>query len=75
MSGYAGWEAQVKCPFYRRSDKKHHRIICEGISDGTRLNLVFLGKERERVEHLLHYCSEEYWKCPLYHCANKKYEE
>ena len=72
---FAGWDGQVKCPFYRRSDKKKHRIICEGIGESTRLNLVFLGKEAERVAHLDHFCSEDFERCPLYHCANSKYEE
>ena len=75
MSGYAGWRGQVKCPFFRREDKGKHRIVCEGISDNTRLNVVFLGKEKERVEHLLHFCSENFARCPLYHAANEKYRD
>ena len=76
MSRRAGyWEMTAKCPFYRRTEKNKHRIICDGISDDSRLTLVFLGKDGARVRHLKEYCCEAYEKCPLYHAAGDRFEK
>ena len=70
----AGWDGQARCPFYSRADKKKHRIICEGISPGSRVNLVFLRQESERVEHLTRFCCGAYERCPLYGAIYQQYE-
>lgn len=76
MSRRAGyWEVTVKCPFYRRTEKNKHRIICDGITDETRLTLVFLGPDATRVKHLKEFCCENYEKCPLYHAAGDRFEK
>ena len=69
-----GWEISVRCPFFCRTEKQKHRIVCEGIGEDTRLNLVFLGSDRARVEHLREFCCREYTRCPMFHAANEKYK-
>lgn len=71
-SGY--WDLEVKCPFYKRTEKQKHRIVCEGISDDSRMTLVFLGKDHARVAHLKQFCCGEFGKCPLYHAGSERFE-
>lgn len=71
---YATWDVQALCPFYRRSDKAKHNITCEGITSSSRISLVFLGKEKEREQHMIHYCCRDYQKCPLYGAVYQQYE-
>lgn len=76
MSRRAGyWELTAKCPFYRRTEKNKHRIICDGISDDSRITLVFLGKDTARVKHLKAFCCEEYEACPVYLSAAARFEK
>lgn len=70
-----GWDVSVKCPFFCRTEKQKHRIVCDGITKTSRLNLVFLGNDAERTAHLRRYCCRDYKKCPLHHAASERYEE
>ena len=75
MSKPGYWELAIKCPFYKRTEKKKQRIICEGISRNTRLTLVFFQcGDEERVRHLKTYCCGEYEKCPLFRAASERFE-
>lgn len=69
------WEREVKCPFFRREDKKTHRISCEGITANTTVSLVFGEvKEAERKDYLRKICCRDYERCGLYKAINAKYE-
>lgn len=68
------WDKWARCPFFCREDKERHRIVCEGIAPDTRLNLVFLGKEKSRIDHLRNFCCDGYENCPLYHGVSEQYE-
>lgn len=71
----AKWDALAKCPFFRRSDKVKHRVVCEGISSTTRISLVFLGTEQSRTAHLKRFCASDYENCPVYGACQAKYNE
>lgn len=43
----------VKCPFYRNHDQ--NRIVCEGLSEGNTLSLVFQSS-REKSEYMKDVC-------------------
>lgn len=76
MSKPGYWELTVKCPFFRRTEKQKQRIICDGISENTRLTLVFFRTDdKARVKHLKEFCCENYEKCPLYHAAGERFEK
>ena len=75
MSKPGYWELAVKCPFYKRTEKKKQRIICDGISPHTRMTLVFFQTtDEERVRHLKTFCCDRFDKCPLYHAAGERFE-
>ena len=59
-------EVNVKCPFYKRQDRKERRIRCEGASTGAYSETVFKNQELwER--HLNRYCeSFNYDSCPTF---------
>jgi hypothetical protein len=71
----AKWDALAVCPYFHRSDKTKHRIVCEGVSEHTRISLVFLGKEDERVKHLETFCCDDYERCHVYGACGIKYEK
>lgn len=68
------WDIAALCPFYCRTEKQKHRILCEGITTDSRLSLVFTGSDEARVNHLKRYCCAEYEKCALYHAIYRQYE-
>lgn len=69
------WEREVKCPFFKREDKKTHRISCEGVTHNTTISLVFGEvKEVERKDYLWHYCCRDYERCEIFKAVSKKYE-
>ena len=72
QSGF--WEIAVLCPFYCRTEKSKHRIVCEGIMKDSRLALVFLGQDSVRVQHMKKHCCKDYQSCPLYRAIAAQYE-
>lgn len=63
----------VRCPYYRREDRKTIQLKCEGIVEGTDLYQRF-----ENVAGLLghkeRYCKTAYRECPLAAALDRKYE-
>lgn len=65
----------VKCPFYKKENLRSRKIHCEGISEGTLLQLWFESNELMKG-YKKGYCkADSYSKCPLYHLIKKKYRE
>ena len=62
----------VKCPFYSSEDKWH--IFCEGVCDGTSLQLTF-GNEREKRPYKLKHCIGCYKKCRIAEMLLRKYQD
>lgn len=65
-------ESYVKCPFYKYEDGKKS-ITCEGISDACITRVIFVTKEKQRVQ-LQKTCCGDYKKCPFYKILMEKYE-
>lgn len=71
----AKWDALAQCPYFRRSDKVKHRIVCEGLSEDTRISLSFLGTEAQRVRYLSERCCDRFTDCPIFTACGMKYEK
>ena len=62
----------IKCPFYHNHDS--NRIVCEGLSDGNTINLVYESQTelkayiKERCESI-----EGSRRCPIYCLLDRKY--
>lgn len=73
VSSVAQWGAKfVKCPYYHDHDS--NRIVCEGISQGNTINLVF-GNQLERGQYMKDNCNtiDGCRKCPLHGLLDRKY--
>lgn len=68
------WSTLAQCPFFKKESAEARKIVCEGVSDTTRIHLIFTGKEQERAEYLTSYCCRDYKQCAVYEMANKKWE-
>lgn len=62
----------IQCPFYVRNDRKNS-IICEGITDTSRVILRF-SKQPEMLQQLKIFCCGRYGNCELYRAVMEKYE-
>jgi hypothetical protein len=64
----------VKCPFYRHHDS--NRIVCEGLTKGNTLNLVY-ESHVDRAEYLKSVCCDLLASrdCPVHMMLMQKYEE
>ena len=64
----------VKCPFYHNHDT--NRIVCEGLSDGNTINLVF-ESHVDRRQYMYRVCNDilECRDCPIHMMLDQKYEE
>ena len=64
----------VKCPFYHRHDS--NRIVCEGLSKGSTINLVY-ESHIEKAEYLKEVCCDLLASrdCPVHMMLMQKYEE
>jgi hypothetical protein len=62
----------VKCPFYHTNTS--NKIVCEGLSDGNTINLVFQSCV-DRNNHMVVACYdiELCRECPIYIMLEKKY--
>ncbi len=63
----------VRCPYYRREDRKLMQLKCEGMVEGTDLyqrfeNLNSLLSHKER------YCKSNFSRCPLAEALDRKYD-
>lgn len=62
----------VKCPFYSSEDRWH--IYCEGVCEGTSLQLTFWNEYGKRPYKLKH-CIGNYAKCRIADMLLRKYDE
>lgn len=62
----------VKCPFYHTNNS--NKIVCEGLSDGNTINLVFQSCV-DLSEYMSYACYhiEQCRECPIYIMLEKKY--
>lgn len=63
----------VKCPYYRREDRKERQILCEGLLDGTDLYQRFPSLDA-MLQHKNCYCKIDYRKCPIAQALDRKYD-
>ena len=71
-------DTRVKCPFYLYDEcykkKRTHRIICEGLIDGSTLVLNYRYQKDFRIQ-LDTFCCEFFDRCEVYRMLMQKYEE
>lgn len=63
----------VRCPYYRREDRKVMQIKCEGIVEGTDLYQRFENLEQLR-QHKDRFCKKRYSACPVAAALDRKYD-
>lgn len=73
MSSGSYRQIDVRCPFYKTDDGKK-RITCEGIIDGSSLNLIYRRKKDYETQITV-FCCEHYKKCEVYRMLMEKYDE
>ena len=56
---------KVLCPFYNYSESRRHKIICEGITEGSTTTL-FYQKKKDFLIQMDVFCCEHYAKCEVY---------
>lgn len=55
-----------QCPFWRKTEKPNVRLGCEGLTDHSRIILVFeTGQEKRQHEDV--FCCEHYDYCEIFH--------
>lgn len=64
--------AKVKCPFFVASRKRN--ILCEGITDDSKINLQFDTEEATDKQRRI-FCNTKYENCEIYRTLEGKYEE
>lgn len=63
----------IRCPYYRREDRKDRKIKCEGVVDSTEMEQRFRSNQA-LMDHREKYCMENYRACPLAMALDRKYE-
>jgi len=71
-------DTRVQCPFYQYDEslakKRKHKIVCEGIIDGSTLVLNYKYKRDFRIQ-LDTFCCEYYDRCEVYRMLMQKYDD
>ena len=64
----------VKCPFYHRHDT--NRIVCEGLSKGNTINLVY-ESQAKKITYMKSRCYsiEGCRTCPIYELLDRKWAD
>ncbi len=62
----------VKCPFYLERQNDKNRIKCEGVIEGTTLQLTFVGEKKWYIKG---FCCKNFEKCRIYRMLYAKYEK
>ena len=68
----------VKCPFYKRYARDHHKIVCEGPRGGVTVAIQFsteLGRAEEARYMERYCCSMEYPACIIAAANLQKYSK
>lgn len=69
----AGYEAKfVKCPFYQEKQNDKNRIKCEGVIEGTTVQLTFISEKKWYIKG---FCCKNFEKCRIYRMLNEKYQK
>ncbi len=55
----------IGCPFYRKVDRKHITISCEGLFDGSVTKLQFRHMDQV-AKHTDMYCCDDWESCPVW---------
>lgn len=63
----------IRCPYYRREDRRILQLKCEGLLEDTELYHRFPGRSEMR-QHRERYCMKDYRRCPLSQALDRKYE-
>ena len=64
-------DAMVQCPYYREEDAQS--VYCEGVEDGSRLRLGFMGRKQKQAYS--EGCCRSGWKhCRIAGMLNQKYD-
>ncbi len=63
----------VRCPYYRREDRKNLQMKCEGIVEGTDLYQRF-GNLNGLLGHRERFCKADYRRCPVAAALDRKYD-
>ncbi len=63
----------VRCPYYRREDRKLVQLKCEGIVEGTDLYQRFENGDA-LLKHKDRFCKADYRRCPLAAALDRKYD-
>lgn len=61
----------VQCPYYRGDETQ--AVHCEGVQDGSRLRLGFLGRKQKR-SYAECYCRDNWKVCMIAGMLNRKYD-
>lgn len=61
----------VQCPYYREDDAQ--AVYCEGVQDGSRLRLGFLGRQQKR-SYCEGFCRDRWKDCMIAKMLNRKYD-
>ena len=68
-------DADIVCPFYRKTVRERRCIVCEGPQDGSTVQLNF-EEDTARLRWILRRCADySYEGCPIAKMAAEKYEE
>ena len=70
-------DADVKCPFFNKSDEIS--ISCEGVDNGMITKNIFRTEQgnflrQKKKEYSDRYCKGDYKNCRLYQMLDEKYE-
>jgi len=69
----SSWNDQyAKCPYYVRD--KPSRIVCQGVSDASKLAWQFDDKEDCRIQMAV-FCRGKFQNCEVYRMLQKIYDE
>lgn len=73
MSSGSYKQVHVLCPFYQRDDG-NHRIICEGLTDNSTINLFYHECTDYSIQ-ITTFCCKYYKNCEIYRMLQNKYAE
>ncbi len=63
----------AQCPYYRHCDGKK-KVICQGVSDGSRLCWEFGNSEDLNIQVKV-FCCDKYKNCEVYQMLKQIYED
>lgn len=64
--------SSAQCPFYEEESRHRDAVICEGVTDHSRIHLAFTGERAARRYREWH-CYGDYKECPIYKMQMERY--